>query len=84
MNVFAILFLAVFATSTGLRLWLASRHVRHIQANRDSVPAAFSSEIDLAAHQKAADYSSEKTRLNMKAMIFDAAVLLFLTLGAGL
>jgi STE24 endopeptidase len=84
MSVFAILFLVAFATSTGLRLWLASRHVRHIQANRDSVPAAFSSEIDLAAHQKAADYSSAKTRLNMKTMVFDAAVLLILTFGGGL
>jgi len=84
MNVFAILFLAAFATSTALRLWLASRHVRYIQANRGSVPAAFSSEIDLVAHQKAADYSSAKTRLNMKAMVFDAAVLLILTFGGGL
>jgi len=67
-----------------VRLWLASRHVRHIQANRVAVPAAFSHDIDLAAHQKAADYSCAKTRLNMKSMIFDAAVLLLLTFGGGL
>jgi len=84
MNVFAILFLAALVISTGVRLWLASRHVRHIQANRVAVPAAFSHDIDLAAHQKAADYSCAKTRLNMKSMIFDAAVLLLLTFGGGL
>jgi len=84
MNVFATLFLAALVTATGLRLWLASRHVRHIQANRGMVPAAFSNDIELAAHQKAADYSSAKTRLNMKAMAFDAAVLLILTFGGGL
>ena len=84
MNVFAILFVAALMTATGLRLWLASRHVRHIQANRGAVPAAFSNDIGLEAHHKAADYSSEKTRLNMKAMIFDAAVLLILTFGGGL
>jgi len=84
MNVFAILFLAALVISTGVRLWLAARHVRHIQANRGAVPAAFSHDIDLAAHQKAADYSCAKTRLNMKAMIFDAAVLLLLTFGGGL
>ena len=84
MNVFAILFLAALITATGLRLWLASRHVRHIQANRDAVPAAFSNDIGLDAHQKAADYSSAKTRLNMKALVFDAAVLLVLTFGGGL
>ena len=84
MNVFAILFLAALVTATGLRLWLASRHVRHIQANRAAVPAAFSNDIGLEAHQKAADYSSAKTRLNIKALVFDAAVLLILTFGGGL
>ena len=53
MNVFAILFLAALITATGLRLWLASRHVRHIQANRGAVPSAFSNDIGLEAHQKA-------------------------------
>ena len=81
MNAFAILFVAALLTSTGVRLWLASRHVRHIRANRAAVPAAFSNEIDLAAHQKAADYSAAKTRLNMKALLFDAVVLLILTFG---
>jgi STE24 endopeptidase len=84
MNVFAILFLAALVVATGMRLWLASRHVRHIQANRGAVPAAFSNDIGLEAHQKAADYSSAKTRLNMKALVFDAAVLLILTFGGGL
>ncbi len=84
MNVFAILFLAALVIATGMRLWLASRHVRHIRANRGAVPAAFSNDIGLEAHQKAADYSSAKTRLNMKALVFDAAVLLILTFGGGL
>jgi STE24 endopeptidase len=84
MNVFAILFLAALLISTSLRLWLAARHVRHIQTHRDKVPSAFATEIDLAAHQKAADYSRAKTRLNMKALVFDAAVLLALTFGGGL
>ena len=67
-----------------MRLWLAARHVRHIQANRGAVPAAFSNDIGLDAHQKAADYSSAKTRLNMKALVFDAVVLLILTFAGGL
>jgi len=84
MNTFSILFLAALLTATGLRLWLASRHVRHIQANRGAVPSAFSDDIGLEAHQKAADYSSAKTRLNMKVIVFDAVVLLILTFGGGL
>jgi len=84
MSTFPVLFLAALIVATGMRLWLAQRHVRHIQANRNSVPAAFSHEIGLEAHQKAADYSSAKTRLNMASIAFDAAVLLILTFGGGL
>lgn len=84
MNAFAILFLAALLVSTSLRLWLASRHVRYIQSHRGAVPAAFSGDIGLDAHQKAADYSSAKTRLNMLVLLFDAVVLLVLTFGGGL
>src|SRR5258706_7556315 len=84
MNTFSLLFLAALLTATGLRLWLASRHVRHIQANRGAVPSAFSDDIGLEANEKAADYSSAKTRLNMKVIVFDATVLLILTFGGGL
>jgi STE24 endopeptidase len=84
MSLFSALFLAALILSTGVRLWLASRHVRHIQANRHAVPPAFAGEIGIEAHQKAADYSSAKTRLNLAAIAFDAVVLLVLTFGGGL
>jgi STE24 endopeptidase len=84
MNSFSALFLAALIVATGLRLWLARRHVRHIQAHRNAVPPAFAGEIGLEAHQKAADYSSAKTGLNMAAIAFDAAVLVILTFGGGL
>jgi STE24 endopeptidase len=84
MQTFTAVFLAALALTLGLRLWLARRHVRHIQANRGAVPAAFSDDIGLEAHQKAADYSSAKTRLNTKVIVFDAAVLLILTFGGAL
>jgi STE24 endopeptidase len=84
MTAFSLLFLAALLTATGLKLWLARRHVRHIQTNRVAVPPAFADEISLDAHQKAADYSSAKTRLNMGTMAFDAVVLLILTFGGGL
>ena len=84
MNAFSSLFLAALLVSTGLRLWLALRHVRHIQANRNAVPPAFAHDIGLDAHQKAADYSSAKTRFNMIGLAFNAIVLLVLTFGGGL
>ena len=65
MNTFSIVFLAALALATAARLWLASRHVGHVQAHRDSVPGAFAAEISLDVHQKAADYTCAKTRLAM-------------------
>src|SRR3972149_1460182 len=84
MSTFFVLFLAALLIATGMRLWLATRHVRHIGAHRNAVPAAFAREISLDAHQKAADYSSAKTRLNIVAIVLEAAVLLALTFGGGL
>jgi STE24 endopeptidase len=84
MNTFSIIFILALAVTTATRLWLATRHIRHVQANRERVPKAFAGDIDLEAHHKAADYSGAKTRLNMAAVVFDAAVLLALTFGGGL
>jgi STE24 endopeptidase len=84
MSTFSVLFLAALLIATGMRLWLATRHVQHIRAHRNAVPAAFAQEISLEAHQKAADYSIAKTRLNIAAIVFDAVVLLALTFGGGL
>jgi len=80
MQTFTAVFIAALALTTGLRLWLARRHIRHIASCRDRVPADFSGHIELAAHQKAADYSTAKTRLGMIDMLIDAALLLALTL----
>jgi STE24 endopeptidase len=81
MNTFTILFLLALAVSLGVRLWLGQRHVRHILAHRSAVPAEFAGEIALDAHQKAADYSSTRTRFGMLHTLFDAGVLLVLTYG---
>lgn len=83
MNTFTLLFLAALAIATATRLWLAWRHVHHIQGHRDRVPAPFSPQIDLAAHQKAADYSSAKTGLNAFGVAIEAALLLIFTFGGG-
>ena len=53
-------------------------------ANRDVVPKEFVSKIGLASHQRAADYTVAKTRLSIFEMLFDAAVLICLTLLGGL
>ncbi|MGD2139560.1 MAG: M48 family metallopeptidase [Burkholderiales bacterium] len=81
MNTFSILFLLAVCLSALTRLWLARRHVNYVAAHRASVPTAFSSEVTLEAHQKAADYTVEKSRFSMVGIIFNAVVLLILTFG---
>ena len=81
MNTFSALFLLALAIATGTRLWLASRHIAYIRGHRAAVPAEFAPQITLEAHQKAADYSSLRTRFGMVHTIIDAAILLLLTFG---
>jgi STE24 endopeptidase len=84
MPTFTAVFLAALALTVGLRLWLARRHIRHIARCRDKVPADFSLHIGLAAHQKAADYSTARTQLGMIDVLVGAALLLALTLSGAL
>src|SRR2546427_2166116 len=79
-----LLFLFALSVSLGLQLWLARRQVRHVLAHRGAVPAHFADRITLAAHQKAADYTVARTRVSIVDLLFDAVVLLALTLGGGL
>jgi STE24 endopeptidase len=78
---FAIVFLLALFGATLVRLWLSSRHIRHIRMHRDAVPAAFAGDIALEAHQKAADYSVARSRFSMVHTLFDTALLLVLTFG---
>jgi STE24 endopeptidase len=81
MNTFSVLFLIALGVATGTRLWLARRHVQYIQSHRAAVPAEFASEIALDAHQKAADYSSAKTRFGTVHTVVDSVMLLIFTFG---
>jgi STE24 endopeptidase len=81
---FTFIFIAALAFTTLARLWLARRHLAHIAAHRAAVPEAFREKVRLADHQKAADYTSAKTRFAMLGMLFDAGLLLAFTLGGGI
>ena len=81
---FSALFVGVLLLTTLAKLWLARRHLSHIAAHRATVPQVFHEKVDLAAHQKAADYTSAKTRFSMLGDLFDAAMLLAFTLGGGI
>jgi STE24 endopeptidase len=81
---FSIIFVAALALTTLAKLWLARRHLAHIAAHRADVPQAFREKVQLADHQKAADYTSTKTRFAMLGGVFDALLLLAFTLGGGI
>jgi STE24 endopeptidase len=84
MHGFTLFFLAMLLLSVSMRLWLSMRQVAHIAANRAIVPEAFSDSITLREHQKAADYTTTKTRFGRWPMLYDTALLLIWTLGGGL
>jgi STE24 endopeptidase len=84
MQTFTVIFVAALALATGTKLWLAMRHLKHIGAHRESVPAEFTQDISLDAHRKAADYTCAKTRLGLVTTAFEGLLMLAFTLGGGL
>ncbi len=77
-------FAAALLLGLATRYWLAVRQVRHVAAHREAVPAAFATTVSLAAHQKAADYTLAKARVDLLEMAVGGAVLLGWTLLGGL
>ena len=66
------------------KLWLSGRQTRHVAQHRGQVPAAFAHTITREAHQKAADYTLAKSRVNLIDLALDAVTLLAWTLLGGL
>ena len=83
-SAFTVLFVAALVAVLATRLWLALRQMAHVQRHRERVPEAFADRIGLAAHQKAADYTTAKQKLGRVETVVDALVLFGLTLGGGL
>lgn len=84
MNSFTIVFLIALTLSFSIQFWLAKRHAGYVAKHRDAVPEAFKNTVSLEAHQKAADYTLEKSRLGDIDSIFGVILLLLLTLGGGI
>jgi STE24 endopeptidase len=84
MNNFSLSFILALLLMVNLRLWLAQRQIAHVLAHRAAVPAQFADRLDLAAHQKAADYAVARTRFGRFALALEVAVLLAFTFGGGL
>ncbi|MDO4681955.1 MAG: M48 family metallopeptidase [Lautropia sp.] len=83
-SAFSLLFATFLLISVAIRLWLATRQIRHVGQHRQRLPTAFEQRIGLSAHQRAADYTIARSRLGMAEQTVSAVVLLLLTLLGGL
>jgi STE24 endopeptidase len=83
-STFTHIFLLFFASMLAFQWWLAWRQLTHVRAHRAAVPAEFADIVTIDAHQKAADYTADKGRLNLIESAIEAIVLLGFTLGGGL
>ena len=81
---FTVAFVTALAAHLVLQLWLSSRQVRQVIARRDAVPASFADVVSLVEHQKAADYTVARQKFGRVEILYDAVILLGLTLGGGL
>ncbi len=79
-----VLFVLAVIVGTALQLWLAGRQVAAVAAHRTQVPEPFGEQISASDHAKAADYTIATVRFRRIETVFDALVLLALTLGGGL
>ena len=77
-------FAAALVLSLAVKLWLATRQMRHVAAHRHKVPAAFEGQVTLVAHQRAADYTLAKGRFGLLTMALGSMLVLGWTLLGGL
>jgi STE24 endopeptidase len=77
-------FIAAVAAQSAVRLWLASRQIATVRANRDRIPKRFSNAIAPDDQRRAADYTVARAKFSRTRTVFDAAVSLTLTVGGGL
>ncbi len=84
MNTFTFIFLLAVAISYSIQFWLSMRQKNHVLMHRNQVPEAFAQTVALEAHQKAADYTIEKSRLGDIDGVLGLVILLLLTLGGGI
>ncbi|MCL4182854.1 MAG: M48 family metallopeptidase [Burkholderiaceae bacterium] len=83
-SAFALVFACALLVSIAVRLWLATRQIRHVARHRDAVPEAFADRITLSAHRRAADYTVARVRLGIVDALVGALLLLGFTLFGGL
>jgi STE24 endopeptidase len=84
MHSFTVIFVAAFLAHLLVELWLSRRQVASVLRHRTAVPAGFETVVSPGEHAKAADYSAARQRLGNLETIYDAGLVLVLTLGGGI
>ena len=84
MHWFTWLFVIALLATALIRAWLSLRQTSAVKRHRSQVPEAFASQIELAAHQKAADYTIARASVGRWDLLLDTALALVLTLGGGI
>jgi STE24 endopeptidase len=74
-------FLAALVLWETVTLYLLWRQMRFVRRHRDRVPADFAGQVSLAEHQKAADYTVAKARLQIAQSLVACAVRFVIVLG---
>jgi STE24 endopeptidase len=77
-------FLIALAAMVAIRYWLATRQLAALRRHRDEVPAPFAASITAVDHAHAADYTAARLGLSRLELLWDAVLLLAVTLGGGL
>ena len=83
-NLFTLLFLTTTFAYVVTMIWLNIRQVKSVQRSFARVPDEFAEKITLKQHQKAANYTRAKLKVNNLEIVFSTLVLLAWTLGGGL
>ncbi|MBV1889719.1 MAG: M48 family metallopeptidase [Gammaproteobacteria bacterium] len=81
---FTTLFILFLSVSLITELYLSRRQISSVRQHRNQVPSDFSDQLDLAAHQKAADYTIAKQQIGQLELFLAAAILVGWTLGGGI
>ncbi len=83
MNEFSWIFLGFLIMAMIVEYWLSARQQKHVRQHADAVPAAFSSNISLQDHQKAASYTFAKLNFGKLTLLYGNILLIAWTLGGG-
>ena len=83
-STFTNLIIVLIAITALSQIWLSRRHIGFVSQHRKKVPAPFKDIIKIKDHQKAADYTVDKSKLNILGLAVEAIFLFFITIGGGI